>query len=94
MAKLERIEDVVQNFLCQMDCLQNATLIGTRYGIKFFVAIHSIFMHFSANPCCSKWGYCGPGADHCSCPECKDFRTPSQQLSKDFLLEIAIKVVL
>ena len=24
--------------------------------------------------CCSKWGYCGPGADHCDCPECVDYR--------------------
>lgn len=29
----------------------------------------------SANPCCSKWGFCGPGADHCKCPTCKDYRT-------------------
>ncbi len=28
------------------------------------------------NPCCSQWGYCGPGADHCSCSSCKDYRTP------------------
>ena len=26
------------------------------------------------NYCCSKWGYCGPGADHCDCPECVDYR--------------------
>lgn len=30
----------------------------------------------SDNPCCSQWGYCGPGADHCSCSTCKDYRTP------------------
>ena len=29
----------------------------------------------SENPCCSKWGYCGPGDEHCSCPTCKDYRT-------------------
>merc|ERR1712064_16110 len=22
----------------------------------------------SGNHCCSNWGYCGPGADHCECP--------------------------
>ena len=27
-----------------------------------------------ANYCCSKWGYCGPGAEHCDCPECVDYR--------------------
>jgi len=26
------------------------------------------------NYCCSKWGYCGPGSDHCDCPECVDYR--------------------
>ena len=29
----------------------------------------------SPNHCCSKWGYCGPGAEHCDCPECVDYRT-------------------
>ncbi len=29
----------------------------------------------SANHCCSKWGYCGPGADHCDCVGCVDFRS-------------------
>merc|ERR1712226_1098055 len=38
----------------------------------------------SANPCCSKWGYCGPGADHCSCPGCEDFR-PKDKLEDDFV---------
>ncbi len=33
----------------------------------------------SANYCCSKWGYCGPGADHCDCPECTDYRTSEQK---------------
>ena len=33
----------------------------------------------SANPCCSKWGYCGPGEDHCGCPTCKDYRSPEQK---------------
>ena len=28
----------------------------------------------SQNYCCSKWGYCGPGAEHCDCPECVDYR--------------------
>jgi|ERR1711874_48404 len=35
----------------------------------------------SVNPCCSKWGYCGPGDAHCSCPTCKDYRTEDQKLS-------------
>ncbi|CAB4069325.1 DNAH [Lepeophtheirus salmonis] len=34
----------------------------------------------SPNPCCSKWGYCGPGSDHCDCPECVDYRPHSQKL--------------
>jgi len=38
----------------------------------------------SANPCCSKWGYCGPGSDHCSCPECVDYR-PDEQKQDDFV---------
>ena len=29
----------------------------------------------SGNYCCSKFGYCGPGPDHCDCPECVDYRT-------------------
>lgn len=37
------------------------------------------------NHCCSKWGYCGPGADHCDCPTCKDFRSQSQRLTDDFI---------
>ena len=28
----------------------------------------------SDNACCSKWGYCGPDADHCECEECVDYR--------------------
>lgn len=36
------------------------------------------------NHCCSKWGFCGPGADHCDCPTCKDFRSKSQRLTEDF----------
>jgi len=35
----------------------------------------------SENPCCSKWGYCGPGSAHCECPTCKDYRTADQKLS-------------
>lgn len=31
-------------------------------------------------PCCSKWGYCGPGADHCTCPTCVDYRTGEEKL--------------
>ena len=31
------------------------------------------------NPCCSKWGYCGPGADHCECEGCADYRTADQK---------------
>jgi len=34
----------------------------------------------SENHCCSKWGYCGPGADHCECPSCVDFRTASDKV--------------
>merc|ERR1712156_791041 len=30
-------------------------------------------------PCCSKWGYCGPGAEHCSCGSCVDYRTGDQK---------------
>lgn len=26
------------------------------------------------NHCCSKWGFCGPDADHCDCAECVDYR--------------------
>ena len=33
----------------------------------------------SGNPCCSKWGYCGPGADHCECEGCADYRTADQK---------------
>jgi len=35
------------------------------------------------NPCCSKWGYCGPGSDHCDCPECVDYRSEEDK-KKDF----------
>jgi len=38
----------------------------------------------SANPCCSQWGYCGPDADHCSCPTCVDYRSQDQKAS-DFV---------
>lgn len=31
----------------------------------------------SANHCCSKFGYCGPGADHCDCVGCTDYRSAS-----------------
>eukprot|EP00092_Neocalanus_flemingeri_P002939 GFUD01003144.1.p1 GENE.GFUD01003144.1~~GFUD01003144.1.p1 ORF type:complete len:339 (+),score=94.64 GFUD01003144.1:521-1537(+) len=33
------------------------------------------------NPCCSKWGYCGPGDAHCACPSCADYRTSDQKLN-------------
>jgi len=33
----------------------------------------------SENPCCSKWGYCGPGDAHCACPTCVDYRTEDQK---------------
>jgi len=33
----------------------------------------------SENPCCSKWGYCGPGDEHCACPTCVDYRTEEQK---------------
>ena len=29
----------------------------------------------SEYPCCSNHGYCGPGAEHCSCAGCVDFRS-------------------
>ena len=32
----------------------------------------------SENPCCSKWGFCGPDADHCACEGCVDFRNQDQ----------------
>jgi len=35
----------------------------------------------SENPCCSKWGYCGPGDAHCACPTCVDYRTSDQKLN-------------
>merc|ERR1739844_798563 len=38
----------------------------------------------SVNPCCSKWGFCGPDSDHCSCPECVDYR-PLDQRTSDFI---------
>jgi len=33
----------------------------------------------SVNPCCSKWGYCGPGDAHCACSTCVDYRTEEQK---------------
>ena len=30
-------------------------------------------------PCCSKWGYCGPGTEHCTCDSCVDYRTGEQK---------------
>ena len=33
----------------------------------------------SEKPCCSKWGYCGPGSDHCDCDGCTDYRTDDQK---------------
>jgi hypothetical protein len=33
----------------------------------------------SKKPCCSKWGYCGPGADHCDCDGCIDYRSETQK---------------
>ena len=36
----------------------------------------------SPNPCCSKWGYCGPAADHCGCPTCADYRSPEDRLTE------------
>ena len=26
------------------------------------------------NHCCSKWGFCGPDAEHCECEECIDYK--------------------
>lgn len=34
----------------------------------------------SENHCCSNWGYCGPGADHCECPTCVDYRTAADKV--------------
>merc|ERR1712128_61042 len=39
----------------------------------------------SDKPCCSKWGYCGPGDSHCGCPTCVDYRTEDQKLSAEVL---------
>nr|ACO15391.1 Agglutinin isolectin 1 precursor [Caligus clemensi] len=39
----------------------------------------------SSNPCCSKWGFCGPGSDHCDCPECVDYRPHSKKITDDFI---------
>lgn len=33
----------------------------------------------SSNPCCSKWGFCGPDADHCACDGCVDYRSQAQR---------------
>ena len=33
----------------------------------------------SENPCCSKWGFCGPDAEHCSCTGCVDYRSQEQR---------------
>jgi len=38
----------------------------------------------SENPCCSNWGFCGPGADHCSCPKCRDYRPKDLIAAQDF----------
>lgn len=37
------------------------------------------------NPCCSEWNYCGPGSDHCDCPNCVDFRSAEQKSQEDFV---------
>merc|ERR1719229_1592345 len=34
----------------------------------------------SENHCCSNWGYCGPGADHCECAACVDYRTAAEEV--------------
>jgi len=34
----------------------------------------------SGMPCCSKWGYCGPGDDHCACETCVDYRTSTDKI--------------
>merc|ERR1712123_498113 len=39
----------------------------------------------SDKPCCSKWGYCGPGDSHCGCPTCVDYRTEDQKLNAEVL---------
>jgi len=38
----------------------------------------------SDKPCCSKWGYCGPGDDYCGCDECVDYRTDADK-AKDWV---------
>ena len=42
---------------------------GNPFGIPFAICDPS-----AENHCCSKWGYCGADADHCSCDECVDYR--------------------
>merc|ERR1712026_635710 len=32
------------------------------------------------NHCCSNWGYCGPGSEHCDCADCVDYRTADQRI--------------
>ena len=43
------------------------------------------------NPCCSKWGYCGPGADHCECEGCTDYRTADQRGQSEHTREIVYR---
>merc|ERR1711962_1554108 len=44
----------------------------------------------SPNYCCSKFGYCGPGPDHCECPECVDYR--QSQAARNNLVSAGGKV--
>ena len=48
----------------------------------------------SENPCCSKWGFCGPDADHCACEGCVDYRTTDQRGSQIFYISQPILVIL
>ena len=47
----------------------------------------------SENPCCSKWGFCGPDADHCACEECVDYRTTDQRGGKILYIRWPILVI-
>ena len=44
------------------------------------------------NPCCSKWGYCGPGADHCECEGCTDYRTADQRGQSEHTRELVYRL--
>ena len=43
----------------------------------------------SQYPCCSNHGYCGPGAEHCSCAGCVDYRSGTGVGKMGYILEFA-----